>query len=297
MKRFFVVLLGCIMLAAPVAKAQVAPAAYQGVLVGVVGVKAYPGSAWADIGNGSPTEHGNILSSLYAEQTVTMYKRGAISASPYVSTGVDFDTKGYNWNNQIAVQGGLRLNCAFQDGGVVSIGAAYGMEDRWIPNATPTGGPGYIVVPSNIPNDGLVFSGSRRTFVASSQWWFGWGSGGRFPGSHWGTVGTLSPVEKNNLIGMGHAEQAVIVKKFSKGAYLSPYGELTLSGDVDGYDWENKALYGSGVKLSVPVRETVIELLVGYEREQRFLSGTTTGQLVVHTRFWIGWNPTRKGAL
>lgn len=233
----------------------------------------WPGSAWNSSGNVSPAEKGNILSTTYVEQGYTLFRSRTISFVPYVSLSVSFDTEGYDWNNRVNGQAGVKLVKSFKSG-VVSLGAAYVEEYRF---------------KSGSRNSGPVFYASE---------WFGWNQPTanltsrkiRFPGSTWLSVGNISPVEKGNVILSAYLEQGMTIAKIRRTSVI-PFGAYTLSRDTDGYDWNNRDLYAAGLKLAIPGSSKVTELGVAYQREHRIKSGLDADGIAVFLRFWIGWNP------
>jgi hypothetical protein len=161
----------------------------------------------------------------------------------------------------------VKVNKYFRKG-VVSIGSAYSYEDRF-----------------------NGFHSSGLTIFA--QDWFGWQpvaeKSSRFPGSSWMEVGNLSPVETGNIIGLGYVTQGVVAKRFSR-ATLVPYVEATIFRDSKGFDWENKATCGSGVKAVFPHGGVYTEVGAAYLHENRFQSGQSAGGLSVFTNFSFNWN-------
>src|SRR5208283_2830716 len=138
----------------------------------VINPQSYPGQFWSDTGNVSPTEHNDIISASYFEQGVTLLRTdNHFTITPYVSLGVTADTQGHDWDNRIVGAAGGRLNKYFKYG-IVSVGAAYSYEDRWIGNERKGGLTGQVT------------------------YWFGWQSvftpTSRFPGSTWGAAGYLT---------------------------------------------------------------------------------------------------------
>ncbi len=123
----------------------------------------------------------------------------------------------------------MKVNKYFRKG-VVSVGSAYSYEDRF----------------KGVNSSGLIL------YV---QDWFGWQpvaeKSSRFPGSSWIEVGNLSPVEKGNILGLGYITQGVVAKRFSR-ATVVPYVEATVFRDSKGFDWDNKATVGGGVKAILP---------------------------------------------
>ena len=160
--------------------------------------------------------------------------------TPFVGMGLVLDTKGYEWNNKIQPRVGVKVNKYFRKG-VVSIGSAYSYEDRF-----------------------KSFNSSGLTLYV--QDWFGWQpvaeKSSRFPGSSWIEVGNLSPVEKGNILGLGYFSQGVVAKRFST-ATIVPYVETTIFRDSKGFDWDNRATVGGGVKAIIPREEIYTEVRRG----------------------------------
>jgi len=264
--NIWLVFLSLLLLASASAAQQAAAPALQG---GVVDGMGLPGQMWTTVGNLSPVEHNNGYIQSYVEQDAAILasQSGSISLTPYVSLGLVVDTKGYDWNNQIQPQLGLKLNKSLRNG-VLSLGSAYTYQNRF----------------SSLQSSGLVL------YV---QDWFGWQSvaekANGFPGSSWGSFGNISPVERGNWIGQGYFSQGVVTRRFGRTA-LVPYAEATFSHDSKGFDWDNKALYGSGVKLAYPHGESYTEFGIGYLHESRFYSGQSAATLQVFMNFWYGWN-------
>jgi hypothetical protein len=243
-----------------------AASALQGSLVDAVGL---PGQGWTSVGNLSPIERNNFYVQSYAEQSAAVFATysGSITVTPFVGLGLVLDTKGYDWNNKIQPKVGVKANKYFRKG-VVSIGSAYSYEDR--------------------------FNGFRSSgLTIFAQDWFGWQpvaeKSSRFPGSSWMEVGNLSPVETGNIIGLGYVTQGVVAKRFSR-ATLVPYVEATIFRDSKGFDWENKATCGSGVKAVFPHGGVYTEVGAAYLHENRFQSGQSAGGLSVFTNFSFNWN-------
>jgi hypothetical protein len=243
-----------------------AKSALQGSLVDGVGL---PGQGWTSLGNLSPIEHNNFYTQSYFEQSVTMFSTysGSITVTPFVSVGLVLDTKGYEWNNKIQPRLGVKVNKYFRKG-IVSIGSAYCYEDRF-----------------------KSFNSSGLTLFV--QDWFGWqpvaDRSSHFPGSSWIEVGNLSPVEHGNILGLGYISQGVVAKRFRR-ATLVPYVEATVFRDSQGFDWDNRATVGGGVKVVIPRDQIYTEIGASYLHEQRFQSGLAAGGLSVFTNFSFNWN-------
>lgn len=259
-------LFAVLVLTAASAAQEGAASALQGSAVDAVGL---PGQGWTSIGNQSPIEHNNFYLQSYMEQTATVYSTfsGSVTVTPFVGLGLVLDTKGYDWNNKVQPRLGMKVNKYFPKG-VISVGSAYSYEDRF-----------------------KSFNSSCLTLYA--QDWFGWQpvaeKGSRFPGSSWMEVGNLSPVEKGNIIGLGYVTQGVVAKRFSRFTVV-PYVEGTVFHDSKGFDWDNKATAGGGVKAIFPHGDIYTEIGAAYLHETRFQSGQSAGGLSVFTNFSFSWN-------
>lgn len=243
-----------------------AQSALQGSMVDAVGL---PGQGWMSVGNLSPIEHNNFYTQSYFEQTAAVFSTysGSVTVTPFVGVGLVLDTKGYDWNNKVQPRLGVKINKYFRKG-VVSIGSAYSYEDRF-----------------------KGFNSSGLTLYL--QDWFGWQpvaeKSSRFPGSSWIEVGNLSPVEHGNILGLGYISQGVVAKRFST-ATLVPYVQATVFRDSRGFDWDNRATVGGGVKAIIPRDDIYTEVGVAYLHENRFQSGLSAGGLSVFTNFSFSWN-------
>lgn len=243
-----------------------AVSALQGSLADSVGL---PGQGWTSIGNLSPIEHNNFYVQSYVEQSAAIFSTysGSLTVTPFVGLGLVLDTKGYDWNNKIQPKVGMKVNKFFRFG-VVSAGSAYSYEERF----------------DGVNSNGLVL------YV---QDWFGWQpvseKSNRFPGSSWMEVGNLSPVEKGNILGMAYVTQGIVAKRFSRTTVV-PYLEGTVFHDSKGFDWDNKATVGGGVKAIFPHSDVYTEVGVAYLHENRFQSGQSAGGVSVFTNFSFNWN-------
>ena len=245
---------------------QSAAPAYQGNIADGVEL---PGQTWTSAGNLSPIEHNNVYVQSYIEQGATVFSTfsGSMTLTPYVSLGLVFDSKGYDWNNKVEPRIGVKFNRVFRKG-IVSFGSAYCYEDRF----------------QSIQSSGLI------VYV---QDWFGWQpaseKASRFPGTSWAAIGNISPVEHGNIIGEAYVSQGVIAKRI-RGTALVPYADFTFSRDTRGFDWDNKAISGGGVKAIIPHSQFYTEVGAAYLSEHRFQTGRSAGGLTVFTNFSFDWN-------
>ena len=263
---FLLRLLVPLALASSLAAQQSAAPAVEGMIFDGTGL---PGLAWSTLGNFSPIEHNNGYSESYVEQGAEIFasNSGSLNVTPYASLGLVFDTKGYPWNDKIEPRIGIKVNRVFRLG-VVSLGSAYAYEDRFQ-------------------------SGTGSGLILYAQDWFGWQpvmhKASRFPGSSWAVVGNISPVEHGNILAWGQLSQGIVAKRFSK-ATLVPYGEVTVSRDSKHFDWNNKAVLGSGVKAVFPHGDFYSELGAAYMHEHRFYSGSSAGGFTLFMNISYSWN-------
>ena len=242
------------------------PPAVQGSVLDAVGL---PGQGWTTVGNLSPIEHNDFYSQSYFEQDATAFSTysGSITVTPFIGLGLSLDTKGYDWNNSIKPRVGIKVNKYFHKG-VVSIGSAYSYEDRFQ----------------------SFNSGALTLFV---QDWFGWQSvadkKSRFPGSTWIEAGNLVPVERRNVLELGRVSQGFVACRSSEAA-LVPFVEATVFHDSQGFDWDNRATVGGGVKAIIPRDRIYTEVGASYLHETRFRSGLAASGLSVFTTFSFNWN-------
>ncbi len=71
---------------------------------------------------------------------------------------------------------------------------------------------------------------------------------------------------------------------------MVPYVEATMFRDSKGFDWDNSATVGGGVKAIIPRDDIYTEVGVAYLHETRFESGLSAGGLSVFTNFSFNWN-------
>jgi hypothetical protein len=232
----------------------------------------FSGQMWSSEGTFSPVEKNNALSQSYFEQTASIYStwQNSLTVTPYAAVGIVFDTKGYSWNNKLQPSAGVKVNKFFRHG-IVSVGAAYMYEDRWsAPKEFRTGG--------------------KTNYILD---WFGWqlvsNSRNRFPGSTWAIIGQYSPVERGNLIEQGYVTQGFVLHRFNHAAIV-PYADITLSHDSMKFDWENKSMFGGGVKIAVSKGELYTEFGAGIVQESHFISGLSATGLKIFVNTSYAWH-------
>jgi hypothetical protein len=250
------------------------PHAVKGSVFDAVGLN---GQMWSSDGTYSPLEKNNVLSQSYFEQTASIYStwHNSLTLTPYAGFGMVSDTKGYSWNNKIQPSGGIKVNRSFRYG-IISVGTAYGYEDRF--------------------NDSKAPKASGRTDYILD--WFGWqpvsSKTSRFPGSTWAILGHFSPVEHGNLIEQGFVTQGFVLHRFNRAAVV-PYGEFTIGHDSQGFDWENRTISGGGVKLAFSKGQLYTDMGAGFVHENRFNTGLSANGLKVFINTSYSWHLFGRG--
>ncbi|OGG65759.1 hypothetical protein A2929_01915 [Candidatus Kaiserbacteria bacterium RIFCSPLOWO2_01_FULL_45_25] len=217
------------------------------------------GSTWGSIEN-SPAEDDNVIGTAYAEKSWPVLQKDKLKLSPFLSGMVVVDDKGYNWNNKAVARAGGKLDYQVGPLGTLTfrLGAAYEHQFK---------------------------SGDSYTEpFASAEYWFGWGYGTSLPGSSWGVVGNTSPSEKGNVIAMVHAEQGFLAFNAGKGR-VTPFIDFTIARDTKDFVWNNKEVYGLGVKYVHPVGNGVVNVGTKYQHEERE-AGRGSGAVLFLT-YWF----------
>jgi hypothetical protein len=224
------------------------------------------GSMWSEAGTVSPLEKGNVIFETGAQQKVDVFDFTLFSLTPYVAGGATFDTKGYDWNNQFVGSVGVQLNAVLPHG-VVSVGTAYGYQDRFKSHLT-AGAPEYFV-----------------------QDWFGWqlpAGEKRYPGSTWATYGATAPIEGSNRVLYGFVQQGVVAGHFFGHADFPVvlFGEMTFARDTKRFDWNNFVRPGAGLKIVMPHG---LEVGASFIHEERHISNTQANGVALFLKVDTDW--------
>ncbi len=244
-----------------------------------------PGSLW-NTALTTPVERGNWANYFHVDQGVVIGRIGKINLMPYIAVNAVKDTKGYSWNNRVEAEAGLRLVRSF-DHGMIMVGGAYAVERR----------------------AGVKGSSSTQKSAPIGYYsqWFGWdqptsrSSEKKFfsglPGSTWFTIGNISPYERNNVIGLGRIEQGFTLVKIGRVSFI-PQGTLQAGGDTDKNRWNNRVVYGGGLKIVIPTKTSSFDVSGGYECAKQY-RGAGIGSVgglgsracgpTVRVNIWTGW--------
>ncbi len=109
-------------------------------------------------------------------------------------------------------------------------------------------------------------------------------SGTYYPGTFWTTNGTISPVEKGNMVSMSHIEQGIA----KSGAEL--FAQSTVETDSKGFDWNRRMINGVGVRFTQSIGSGMVRVGMSYLSERRFVNPQTTNGLSFTVDAWFGWS-------
>ena len=84
---------------------------------------AFPGFAWASSGFVTAAEPNNWITSVSVQQGATLFRRGGVAVIPFAGAAAGADSSGYNWNNRMSADAGLKLSREVLSG-VIEVGMA-----------------------------------------------------------------------------------------------------------------------------------------------------------------------------
>jgi len=245
------------------------------------------GSAWNSFGQ-NPIEPGNYVESFHVDQGYIIGHIGSFQIEPYVGLNATKDTKGYQWNNRVIGEAGLKVVRPFSHG-VLEFGGAYAAERRFGAN--------------NLPSQ------TKMGPIGFSNGWFGWDQPtaresrrkfftGATPGTVQWRVGNISPFERNNLIGVGRIDQGFTLAKIGRVSFI-PTANLQMGFDTDRNPWNNRYTYGGGLKVAVPWKSGVLDFRGGYECAHQYAGVPVAGGSRCGPGFsvniWTGWRHKKGG--
>ena len=104
-----------------------------------------------------------------------------------------------------------------------------------------------------------------------------------YPGSFWTTNGTVSPVEKGNIVSVSHFEQGIA----KQGAEI--FAQSTVQTDSKGFDWNRRLITGIGLRFTQKIGTGMVRFGGSYLSEQRFVNPKTINGLSFTVDAWFGW--------
>jgi hypothetical protein len=111
---------------------------------------------------------------------------------------------------------------------------------------------------------------------------------GNLTGSIWSEVGTISPIEKGNVIFATGVNEGFDFRDVGRFIF-TPYVAAQSSFDSYGHDWNNTVAFSAGLKTSVRLSHGVISLNTGYGIEDRFKSHMFASGPSIFIEDWFGW--------
>ncbi len=240
-----------------------------------------PGALWDTLVS-TPLEPDNWSNYFNVSQGIIFGELpGGVKFKPYYAFNMVSDTKGYIYNNRQKHEGGLSLDKPFSHG-IASVKFAYATEARKGkvgPRETESG--------FTLYTDGWVGHDQPSDSSGSSMF------PKTFPGSGWWVFGkNLSPFEKDNISLQAKGEQGftlVKVKRFS----LVPEVWTQVSRDTQGYFYNNRIGWGTGVKAPITFGTGVFDVVVGWEWWKEYGKNANSSRSVngpkVSIDLWNGW--------
>jgi hypothetical protein len=233
----------------------------------------FPGSINVSAGTLSPSENGNVISSMTVEQGGTAWRSGSLFALGYASVSLRNDTQGYQWNQNTPITIGARLAKTWTFG-VLQANAGVSAVRRTGEPMT-AGAIGYV------------------------SYWSGWRLDQRksasairlaFPGHLWASSGYITPLERGNWVTTASGEQGVTVFSLAR-IDVVPYTAVTVVRDSKSLTWNNKTIVDAGLKVQRFVPGGVIEAGVARRDERQRIALTSRTAAAFFVNFWLGWDP------
>lgn len=246
-----------------------------------------PGSTWGNVrfpSSAQPAEDDNVLLNGAIEQGVDFLKLSPNTVLNFFGR-VDYrwDTEGFDFNRKILLGTGFKLRHYFSDTFVMSVGAKYEIDKRFVVERS---------------SDGLLLFG---------QWFGSWhvpntdhASGDQsgplaYPGLTWGEIrypGSQDPIEESSMVFEGYTEQGVDWANWGGWGTFNFYGNLDYIADTEEIEWNNLFAVGIGVKLKKRVGSNLL-LQYGIEatRERYWVSDETLDVVFVYLNWSAWWDP------
>jgi hypothetical protein len=233
------------------------------------------GSMWMDSGGSSPLEK-DFAGRFFIEQGVVVRSFAGFDVGAFVNTTGSIDQKSYDWNRFARGSAGVKLVRTFANryvDGLVRGDIGYTVEHRFV-SGNSAAAPSFDI-----------------------NYWIGWHPlGNRMPGSSWGIAAlNISPTELHNTLFNDFVKQGVVLWKEADHGTSHPkpeligFGQVTLSKDILGYDWNNFTREGGGLEIMVPTEHSTYEVGTMYLYETRTVIPRSAAGVEFFIRFWHGW--------
>lgn len=260
-------------LAAPTAKAQNAmplPGSTSGSIQ-------FPSSA-------QPAEKDNLLLSGRIEQGVDVFSISANTAvNLFARVEYKVDTEEFDFNRKILTAVGFKLRHYFSDTFVMSVGAKYENDKRFVVERSSDGTLlfGNWFGSWQLPKDDFGEPAGRRPLA--------------YPGLTWGELrfpGSQDPIEESSMVLEGYVEQGVDWSNWERWGIFNFYGNLDFIADTEEIEWNNMLAVGAGIKLKKRVGNNLL-LQYGFEatREHYWVTDETVDVIFAYLNWSAWWDP------
>ena len=252
-----------------------------------------PGSTSGNIqfpSSAQPRESENLLLSGKIEQGVDL-----LSLTPDTSLNlfarIDYrwDTEELDFNRKVLSAVGFKLRHSFSDSFVLSIGAKYENDQRYVIERSSDGTLlfsnwfGYWQLP-----DPARGTDSRRRPLA-------------YPGNTWGEIrypGSQDPIEESSMVVEGYAEQGVDWASWGRWGIFNFYGNLDYIADTEEIEWNNMVAIGAGIRLRKRVgKKLLLQYGIEATREHYWETDETLDVVFAYLTWSAWWNPRVGGDL
>lgn len=246
-----------------------------------------PGSTWGNIrfpSSAQPAERDNVLLNGAIEQGIDYYQITKNTVLNFFGR-VDYrwDTEEFDFNRKILLGTGFKLRHYFSDTVVMSVGAKYEIDKRFVVERSTDG------------------------FLLFSNWFGSWqlhnasripGRQPRplaYPGLTWGEIrypGSQDPIEESALVFEGYTEQGVDWADLGRWGTFNFYGNLDYIADTEEIEWNNLFAIGIGVKLKKRVgRNLLLQYGIEATRERYWVTDETLNVIFAYLNWSAWWDP------
>jgi hypothetical protein len=245
-----------------------------------------PGSASVNIyfpSSAQPAESDNLLVTGTIEQGVDFLSISDKTALNFFGR-MDYraDTEELDFNRKILLGVGIKLRHYFSDAFVMSVGAKYENDKRFVVERS---------------NDGTMLFGN----------WFGsWQVAGSshdsgadpsprsYPGLTWGEIrypGSQDPFEEDTTVLEGYAEQGVEWIGGGRLGTFNLYVNLDYIADTEDIEWNNMVAVGVGARFKKLGRKSLLQYGIEATRERYWVTDEDLDVVFAYLNWSAWWNP------
>ena len=230
-----------------------------------------------------PAESDNWLLTGRIEQGVDVYSIDEDTAINFFGR-LDYrlDTEELDFNRKLLLGTGFKLRHYVSDSVVVSVGAKYENDKRYVVKRSTDGTLlfadwfGYWEIPN-----------ARRTAEVRPRPL-------AYPGLTWGEIrypGSQDPIEESSMVLEGYAEQGVDWDNWGDWGTFNLYGNFDYIADTEEIEWNNMVAIGVGVRLKQRIGNKLF-LQYGIEatREHYWVTDETLDVVFAYLTWSAHWN-------